>query len=269
MQQQFARYLKLLNLRQETPSRHALERIVRSHLALIPFENLSKLLAVRTTGARSIPDLSGFLDGVERFHLGGTCYAVNYHLHQLLHFLGYEVKLCGADMSKPDVHLVNLVTVDNREFLVDAGYAAPFWVPLPRDLPADFTITLGDDAYVLTPREPDGRSRLTLYRSGAARHGYCINPRPREMSEFAGVVERSYRPESTFMRALLITRFAEESSLVLHNMTLLEHRGPSVKGTTFQTREELFAAVETMFGIPRDFTHRALEGIDLAADPWG
>lgn len=68
-------------------------------------------------------------------------------------------------MSNPDVHLVSMVNVDEREYLVDVGYAAPFLSPLPRDLATDFIIVLGRDFYVLKPQDAQGSSRMELYRA--------------------------------------------------------------------------------------------------------
>ena len=109
-----------------------------------------------------MPILGLFLDGIERFNFGGTCYPNNYYFYQLLANLGYQTKLCGADMSNPDVHLVSMVTLEKREYLVDVGYAAPFIAPMPRDLATDYVVVLGRDRYVLKPQDARGRSRMDL-----------------------------------------------------------------------------------------------------------
>ena len=65
----------------------------------------------------------------------------------------YEARLCGADMSRPDVHAVIMVCLEGREHLVDAGYGAPFFSPLPLDLGRDQVVAWGHESYVLKPRE--------------------------------------------------------------------------------------------------------------------
>ena len=72
-----------------------------------------------------MPGLDQFLADIENYHFGGTCYTNNYFLKLLLSYLGYDVKLCGADMNRPDVHVVNIVRIEGREFIVDVEYAAP------------------------------------------------------------------------------------------------------------------------------------------------
>ena len=141
-----------------------LTQIVRAHLATIPFENISKLWRWRTSGFKGLVGLTQFLDGIEQYHFGGTCYSNNFHLHQLLAYLGFDVTLCGADMSAPDVHMVNIVRIAGREYIVDVGYASPFFEPLPRDLTNDHIVSFGDDTYVLSPRDSSGRSRLTFHK---------------------------------------------------------------------------------------------------------
>ena len=135
-------------------------KTVQAQLVKVPFENVSKLYYKKHHNHQGLPNLEFFLDGIERFHFGGTCYSNNYCFYQLLVNLGYQIKLCGADMFNPDVHLVSVVTVEQQEYLVDVGYAAPFLTPLPRDLTTDYVIVLGRDQYVLKPQDAQGCSQM-------------------------------------------------------------------------------------------------------------
>ena len=56
-------------------------------------------------------------------------------------------------MKNPDVHLINIVTIDKHEFIVDGGYAAPFLIPLSRDLKTDFVINSGNEKYIVKPKD--------------------------------------------------------------------------------------------------------------------
>src|SRR5512133_643818 len=96
------RYLGALRVRRRPPGVDALAELVAAHVSRVPFENVSKLYRRRHAGLEGLPDLDAFLDGIERFHFGGTCYANNFHLYTLLASLGYEARLCGADMREPD-----------------------------------------------------------------------------------------------------------------------------------------------------------------------
>jgi N-hydroxyarylamine O-acetyltransferase len=264
----FERYLNLLGVQRRSPSIDALCELVQAHLLRIPFENVSKLYYKKHRGLRHLPGLELFLDGIEKFHFGGTCYANNYHLYQLLANLGYQIKLCGADMSNPDVHLVSMVTVEKREFLVDAGYAAPFLTPLPRDLTTDHVVALGRDRYVLKPQDASGRSRMELYRDGDLKHGYLVKPMPRQIQEFEQAIVDSYREDATFMNALLLARFYPDRSLVIHNLTVIESQGTVSNIRTLASQDEMGQAIYEYFAIPKEFTEDAVRGIGQLGDAW-
>ncbi|HXX64100.1 MAG TPA: arylamine N-acetyltransferase, partial [Bacteroidota bacterium] len=108
-QQQIDLYLEALELSEQDPSLPALQDLVRAHLERVPFENISKLYYMQRFGLKEMPPLERFLEGIRRYHFGGTCYSNNYYLNRLLLSLRYDVRLCGADMSSPDVHIVNIV----------------------------------------------------------------------------------------------------------------------------------------------------------------
>jgi len=262
------RYLNLLGVRRQKPSIDALRELVQAHLSQVPFENISKLYYKKHRGLRGLPSLELFLDGIERFHFGGTCYANNYYLYQLLANLGYQAKLCGADMSNPDVHLVSMVTVEKREYLVDVGYAAPFLMPLPRDLATDYTIVLGRDRYVLKPQDVRGCSRMELYRDGNLKHGYLAKPMPRQIQEFEHIIVDSYQDDATFMNALLVARFFPNRSFVIHNLTAIESQGTVSRIRTLANHDELTQFIFERFGIPREFTINALNELGQLEDAW-
>ncbi len=262
----YDRYLRLLGVPRRRPGLDALAELTAAHLARIPFENVSKLYHRREAARRGLPRLGDYLDGIQHHHLGGTCYANNFHLNRLLAHLGYRVALCGADMSAPDVHLVNIVTLDGRRYLADVGYAAPFLAPLPLDLAHDHEIAWGRDRYVLKPRDPAGRWRLELHHAGVFRHSYSVNPVPRGIDEFAQVIADSFRPNATFMNALLIARFNPHRSVTLRNLALIEAEGS--RWTSRQVpRSELPEVIESHFGIPREITLQALQGVALTEEP--
>jgi N-hydroxyarylamine O-acetyltransferase len=264
-----ARYLRLLEVPHRKPSAAALHQLVDAHLQRVPFENVSKLYRLRRTGLRGIPELGQYLDDIERLRFGGTCYSNNYYLHQLLESLGYQATLCGADMTRPDVHVVNLVGIEGREYLVDAGYGGPFLAPLPRDLPADHEIALGRDRYVLKPRDERGRSRLELHRDGRQRHGYVVKPEPRRIEDFAPAIAASFSESATFMNAVVLVRFFPGRSVVLQNLSLIESEGLSFREQRLGSVERLPAVIEERFGIPAAIAQVALAGLEVSREPWG
>jgi len=257
-----------LGVSRRAPSLDALRELVAAHVTRIPFENISKLYYRKHLGLADLVPLPLYLDGIERYHFGGTCYPNNFYLYTLLASLGYEVKLCGADMANPDVHMVIMVQVDGQEYMVDGGYAAPFLAPLPRGFEADFVVRLGRDRYVLKPQDEKGCSRLELYRDGILKHGYVAKPSPRKIDDFHGVIVDSFRPSATFMNAVLLARFFPDRSVVIHNLTCIESWGTESAMYPIESPGELVAEVERHFGIPTEIVSDALAGLGDLKDAW-
>lgn len=262
------RYLDLLGVPRGTPTLNGLCELVEAHLQRVPFENISKLYYMRNLGLKALPSLELFLDGLARFSFGGTCYPNNNYFYQLLSNLGYNVMLCGADMSNPDVHLVSIVELEERQYLVDVGYAAPFVLPLPRDMSTDYVIRSGRDRYVLKPRDATGCSRLELYRDGTLKHGYLAKPVPRVIEEFESVIVDSYRAEATFMNSVLLARFFPDRSLIIHNLTVIESEGTTANVRSLANRSDLLQAIEEYFGIPSQITKDVVYGLGSLGDAW-
>ena len=252
----FEKYLKLLDIEKSLPTYNLLCKIVRSHLIKIPFENISKLL-YKKQGLTNIPDLPTFLNGIEKYSFGGTCYTNNYYLYCLLDHLGFEIKLCGADMKNPDVHLISIVSIDSQDFIVDVGYAAPFFEPLAIILNKDFTINFGDEKYIVKPKDLNGRTRVEQYSVDKLQHWYTTNPMNRKIQDFRKVINDSYSDDAVFMNAVRITRFTENGSLVLKNLYFTK----TVNGfssTTKVSLEDIPLLIEMNFGIPLNVVRNAV-----------
>jgi arylamine N-acetyltransferase len=261
-----ARYLSILELETKEPDLLFLNDIVKSHLWHIPFENISKLYRWKIDRFRGVVDVHTFLDGIEKLHCGGTCYSNNFHLHQLLRTLRFDVKLCGADMSHPDVHLVNVVRIEETDYLVDCGYGAPLSPTLPMNLQTICSRELGEDRYDLLPNEGNGRSRLIHRKNGEVHHGYVVNPRPRSLAEFESIIADSFRPEATFMNALMIAKFSPERSVVIRNAVVFEYSGNEVKRSTARSTDELVDAIVHHFSIPAEVVVKAITDLPLPDD---
>ncbi|MCC7259192.1 MAG: arylamine N-acetyltransferase [Gammaproteobacteria bacterium] len=261
---QYRRYLGLLRLEDVRPDLADLRLIVRRHLIEVPFENISKRLAAGA-GQTTIPDLDSFLGGIEQHRFGGTCYANNYYLHCLLRHVGFDIRLCGADMgTQRDVHMAMVVACEGREYLVDCGFAAPFFEPLPLDLPEPYVVRLGREHYVLHPRDAEGRSRIEFFRRDALRHGYLLTPAARTLHEFSAVIARSYAPDAFFMNTVWIARFSERGSVILKERSLTHHIGGRAFMETV-AEADLPGAVAEVFGMSADDFRRALAATPAAA----
>jgi N-hydroxyarylamine O-acetyltransferase len=255
----FDKYLELIGVEASNTSFELLCKIVKAHLFKIPFENISKLL-YKNKGMNYIPDLATYLGGIEKYNFGGTCYSNNYYLYLLLKHLGYNIILCGADMKNPDVHVISIVTIDGNEFIVDVGYAAPFFEPLPTGFNKDYVIRSGEEEYHIKPLESKGRTKVEQYYNGKLQHWYTANPKPRKIGEFTKVIKDSYADDAMFMNALRITRFSDEGSLVLKNLLLTETTGLT-SYTTEISFKNIPGIIQEKFEMPADIVQEAINNI--------
>ncbi len=262
----FERYLSILGIEPEEPSHDHLRRLVRAQLIRFPFENISKLYLKKTRDASFIPSLEEHLDGIERFNFGGTCYANNPYFAKLLRHCGYDVDLCGADMTRPDVHVVSMVRLEGREYLVDVGYGAPFDAPMPLDLDREQDFVLGANRYVLHPRDKQGRSRMEQHRNGTLIHSYLAKPEPREIDDFAEVIRDSYSDAATFMNVVVVEQFFTDRSLRFHNFSLAESTPDGTTTTGLADKEELAKAIAHHCGFPCEMVRKTIADIALEAD---
>jgi arylamine N-acetyltransferase len=260
----FEKYLELLGVNKSESNFDFLKRIIKAHLIKVPFENISKLI-YKKQGMNYIPDLTTYLNGIEKYNFGGTCYANNYYLYSLLKHLGYDVKLCGADMKNPDVHLVSIVTVDGSEYIVDGGYAAPFLMPLPRDLEKDYIVALGNEKYIIKPKDEFGRTKVEQHTDGKLQHWYTAKPEEKKIEDFQKVIENSYSDDAVFMNAVRLTKYSENGSKVLKNFSFTETAGNEYK-TRKISFHELPTTIQENFGIPLIVVKEAIGSIKEIKD---
>lgn len=261
--ERFERYRRLLGVPGGSADLETLRAIVRAQLERAPFENISKLWSVRRFGRRAMPTLERYLDGIEKYGFGGTCYTNNFHLWTLLQHLGFDVSLCGADMpGGTDVHVVILVHLEERDYLVDTGYAAPFYEPMPVDSTSDLAITFGRDHYVLRPRDAQGRSRVDHFRGGERIHGYVAKPIPRRIDHFEEVIRASYADSATFMNALALVRFFDDrTSVALYNDSLIHSATDTFTIDRLPDRDAIAHAIECHFDIRLEIVREATAGL--------
>jgi arylamine N-acetyltransferase len=271
------RYLRLLGVAEPPAGLAGLREIVHRHLCRAPFENVSKLLLVGREGGGRPLALAEFLDGIEHYDLGGTCYSCNPFLAWLLRELGYAADLLGADMSKPDVHTSIRVRLDGDErterggvlpeslkpdvgrvrcarfegmYHVDVGYAAPFFRPISlSELP--WETVLGPWRYVFDRGGSEGAYAMSVFAGAEPVHGYVVHPPARSREYFNPIVMDSFRPGQTFLTCLRITRFFDDGAVELKNAVLSRYRGAESSQRTLRNMAELRAALENDLAMPR------------------
>jgi arylamine N-acetyltransferase len=255
------RYLRLLGIAHPPSGLAGLREVVRRHLCRVPFENVSKLLLAGREGVGRETTLDEFLDGLEHYDLGGTCYTSNPFLASLLRALGYDAGLLGADMSRPNVHTCIRVRIGPHEYHVDVGYGGPFREPVRLDrLPHQ--IPHGPWRYVFDRGSRAGEYKMAVF-SGAERvHGYTVHGPARDREFFRPIVHDSFRPTATFMNCLRIARFFDRHAVELQNTTLTRYHGSESSQTTLGSMAELRRAMDKDLAMPRCPVEQAVAILD-------
>lgn len=163
-------------------------------------------------------------------------------------------------MKKPDVHLINIVTIDRREFIVDGGYAAPFLNPLPTEQTEDYVINIGSETYCVKPKDETGRTKVEQYYNNVLQHWYTANPKPRKIEDFRKVIEESYADDAIFINTIRITRFSENGSFVLKNLLLTENTGLETS-TIKLSRNNIHKVIQKKFGMPASIVKEAIKNL--------
>lgn len=262
------RYLGLLAVGRSQPSLLSLTDLVIAHLARAPFENVSKLIRFRRGEPPSLPPLDRYLDGIEHAGMGGTCYALNGFFGELLNDLGYETRICGCTMDRSNAHVVNVVTLGGREYLVDVGFAAPFVRPLPLDLEHTIEIAHGPDRYVLQPRGADNETRLEHHRDGRPVHGYTLDPTARVLADFDLAIADTMRPDSLFLNQLRIVRHDSERSVFVRDATVAVLRGGQWRERTMPSRAALKDVLTVLVDIRADMLDEAMASLGARVPFW-
>ncbi len=267
--QDLEKYLELLEIEFICPDYATLSQILKQNFRKIPFENISKLHYRKNYGLVHLPDLNLYLQSNKDFNFGGTCYTINYFLYKLLRYLGYKVKLCAADMDRVNAHMVIVVIINDIEYLVDAGYAAPLFDPVSLNHANEQTIKYGMDEYVVCPRDRKKGTYVKMYRRNKLKDFYYLKPARRKISDFDLRIIESFSSESTFLNSLLLSKSRNDHFICIHNYHVITSYTNSFQLEIISSQENLIRLIEHKFGIPAFIITDALMEIRSYSDAWG
>jgi len=121
------------------PTLANLDALHSCHLFSIVFENMSCII-----GEKVQLDHDWIFEKIIKRGRGGFCFELNGMFHWLLKSLGYDVRMVSAAVAAPRLptgfsfptdHLMNLVKVENRQFLCDVGFGKhTFTTPIPLEV---------------------------------------------------------------------------------------------------------------------------------------
>lgn len=250
-----------------------LHELVRSHLIKVPFENVSKLLRCAQPDEPKPFTMEDFVTGVETRDLGGSCYALNRHLAQLLQFLDYDVKLLAAKIDNRErAHVVLLVNFEDAKYLVDVGFGAPFHDLINlAELP--YKVEHGEFNYELR-RHPVFKSQYEMIKKVKGRKSvtYSFNETlPLGPEAFDEAATESLGPQGSLLDRLHIARFFDSRAYELHNNKLLTTSHNVTTTQTLGSVREVEDFVRERMLLDRCPVREAIDvlakrGIDIFAD---
>ncbi|MFD2703942.1 arylamine N-acetyltransferase [Salibacterium lacus] len=267
------RYLTILRLKPQPPSRKFLKRIIRAHVRTFPFENVSKLLMARDAETIDhVTDVYTFLTAHETNQSGGTCFTLNACLFQLLKALGFE----GWLIRPGEEHMAMVVKdpgSDNRLLYVDVGTTAPLFEPIPfhgrkRGIPP----FAGERLFFLPGNEP-GIYTYIRTRNGQITHKkwtFSIYS-AMQFADFTPWIASTFQHGASFMNMLRCQLWEPDQrrGLSLVNRTFtIRHGNGSVLTKDLPDQEAVQDVLSREFRMPDLPVEKALEqlkyqGVDI------
>ncbi|WP_082398916.1 MULTISPECIES: arylamine N-acetyltransferase family protein [unclassified Pseudonocardia] len=248
-----AAYLDRIGVAPGPPDLALLTRIVRAHVAAIPFENLDPF-----TGVEPPVDGDGVAAKLVHGRRGGWCFEHNRLLHDVLRDLGYQVTplvgrvRIGLGDDAPATsrtHRLTLVATGEGTFVADAGFGGTVPTTPLRLVGGTVQPTPHADHRYL--RGDDGGWRLQRRGSGdwVTQYDFDLVPTP-DVDYAMGSWYLVHHPDSGFRNGLTAARSADD-----HRATLdgTHHTVRYVGGPT-ERREltspaEVVDVLEDRFGI--------------------
>lgn len=121
----FQSYFKNLDIQPENPSLQLVGELQKKHLASFSFNNIAVLL-----GQPISLDISDIVNKIVIETAGGYCFEHNRLMHDVLEFLGFNVRCLIArvinnqDIDSPKTHRITLLKWQGDDYLVDVGFGA-------------------------------------------------------------------------------------------------------------------------------------------------
>jgi len=244
------RYLDRIGAaRPSRPDLASLATLQLTHLQRVPFENLDI-----GWGVSIVLGLDAVLDKVVERRRGGYCYELNSAFGALLATLGYGVEYVSARVARreggfgPDFdHLALVVQADGQRVpaLVDVGFGDGSRAPLP---------------LVHEREQPDGMRRVRVVRDGDEwsyeedggdgwQVRYRVDPRPRELREFAAMNEwQQSSPDSPFVARTICSLLTPTGRITVSAGRLIVSEGTERSERELHD-DELESILRERFGI--------------------
>lgn len=231
------------------PSLPVLRAVHRAHLGAITFENLDVQLGREVL--LDVPSLQRKLVDAER---GGYCYEQNLLLLAALDRIGFDVRpqlgriRGGSDVVRWRSHTTLRVRLDGRLWLADVGYGGGgITEPV---LMAEGPLTRQGEWTYRMVREPGDVWVLQTLRADGWWDAYSMTTERQYLVDFeAANYVTSHRPNSPFVKNILVQRTFPDHRLTLRGTELTTGRPDGVAETRTVTLDELPGLLRDTFNL--------------------
>ena len=253
-----AKYLKLLGIQMEPPSVSFLATIVKHHLLKVPYENISKIIRLYQVGP-SIPTLEEFVAGIAETTYGGTCFAQNIYLNQILNFLGFKSKLIGIRKDGFLSHPSLRVDIGGSNYFVDVGLMSSFSGPYRIHPSESFNKDIGNQRFVFSSMADLENYSLEIFRDGKMIRGFESSSLAISEEDLEIGIRKTFERSAMFMTTLCVHRVFETRSLGIWNKNFYQIKG--VEHSVWQI--ESYSELKSIF---KDELMLPLYPLDLTLD---
>ena len=245
-----------------------LRALYRAWCDKIPFDNVRKLIALRTGEDGPLPGTTGtdFFEHFLEYGTGGTCWPTANAIHELLVSMGFASRRVAGSMRDQGfvTHGTVKVTIDDADWLVDTSML----VNIP--LLVGEKLFVSDDRLFTAEVEPLDEEHMVWF-CNAPNDTYTpcrlmIDPIDHDYIHAAYEKSRGF---GVFNQHIYARRNLPGMMLVLRGPSL-HRRTLGGTETTTLTRDQLLASLQHEFGIAEPMLKRwvAAGALDATFEPW-
>lgn len=247
-----AGYLDRLGLvHPSAPSIHALARLHRAHVELVPYETLDIHL-----GRATSVDPHAAADRIVGRQQGGYCFHLNGAFAVLLSALGYRVtwhrsgvqrRTDPAPVGANANHLGLTVRLGAERWIVDVGLGDALYEPIPLRWG---TYAQGPFAFTLRPSEVEAGGWRLDHDPRGGFTGVDVAPAAAGLGDFAAQhTHLSTSPDSSFVRVMTALRRHAEGVDALRGCLLTQVFGDATTSITVDKAVDWFGVLADLFGL--------------------
>ncbi|WYP26976.1 arylamine N-acetyltransferase [Alkalihalobacillus sp. FSL W8-0930] len=248
------------------PTYDYLHQLCHAHLHTFAFENISKLI-LTASGEDWIPSIEQYIENYLLHHYGGTCYTLNSSFMHLLLKIGFN---CSPVKVGKD-HLAIIVSLNESNYYVDVGSAAPIFKPINLDLVEPSIRKFGSEKIQII-RNDLGYEYVRWKGNQKRDMDWTFNMRNRiQVDTFKPVYHRSIQPEASFMKILRCKIWQNNrgrSLSLINNEYTIEYNNGTKTTTYISSVSEMENLLDKQFNLKRMPIKTAIEllerhGIDI------